>query len=389
MNVSNRFRHVYQSISRFVCGLEISSGIVCVGLVSCVLTAVAGYFNISADHLSLESSVFHRGHVHRLLTYSFYHTDVEQLLLSVTVLAVFCSGLEKGVGTVRFLHLLLLFASSVGLLHVLLELLLFSASSRSSVSGLIPVSLAMLGTVTISSRMRKAYLMGVNVPTAALPWLLMLIVTLLVPNTVLLCNVLAVVTGQMYGMGWFRLVEISESRACLLEKKSPFKWMKKMPGVQFVPASAEERRKILHTTCSPPPGSYPVQAYAPAPTFTTGTSPITLDGWPHSAFIQQGYAVPSLNSGNGFVPRFESSHGHQGHGHSHECGHGHSHGHGHGHQHTAGSSGMPVGPYAHPHFGPPVNMAARPFGASPHVTVHATAQASYSGHPKPPSNPVT
>lgn len=55
----------------------------------------------------------------------------------------------------------------------------------------------MLGMVTISSRMRKAYLLGFTVPTAALPWLLMLIVYLFIPNTVFLCNVLAVITGQM------------------------------------------------------------------------------------------------------------------------------------------------------------------------------------------------
>lgn len=135
--------------------------------------------------------------VHKLLTYCFYHTDVGHFSLSVAVLVLFCSGLEKGVGTVRFLQLLIFLVTSIGLLHVLLELLLFSPSTRSSVSGLIPVSLAMLGMVTISSRMRKAFLLGFTVPTAALPWLLMIIVYLFVPNTVFLCNVLAVITGQM------------------------------------------------------------------------------------------------------------------------------------------------------------------------------------------------
>lgn len=110
---------------------------------------------------------------------------------------LFCSGLEKGVGTVRFLYLLLFLVTSTGLTHVLLELLLFSPSSRTSVSGLIPVSLAMLGMVTISSRMRKAFLLGFTLPTAALPWFLMLIVYLFIPNTVFLCNFLAIIIGQM------------------------------------------------------------------------------------------------------------------------------------------------------------------------------------------------
>lgn len=142
-------------------------------------------------------SLFNPTPVHKLLTYCFYHKDVEHLFLSVAVLVSFCSGLEKGVGTVRFLHLLLFLVTSIGVIHVLLELLLFSPSTRSSVSGLIPASLAMLGMVTISSRMRKAFLLGFTVPTAALPWLLMFIVYLFIPNTVFLCNVLAVITGQM------------------------------------------------------------------------------------------------------------------------------------------------------------------------------------------------
>lgn len=142
-------------------------------------------------------SLFNLTLVHKLLTYCFYHEDVGHLFLSVAVLVVFCSGLEKGVGTVRFLHLLLSLVTSIGLIHVLLELFLFSPSTRSSVSGLIPVSLAMLGMVTINSRMRKAYLLGFTVPTAAIPWLLMLIVCLFIPHTVFLCNVLAVITGQL------------------------------------------------------------------------------------------------------------------------------------------------------------------------------------------------
>lgn len=152
--------------------------------------------------ISLALSLFKPHPVHKLLTYCFYHKDLGHLFLSVTVLVLFCSGLEKGVGTVRFLHLLIFFVTSIGLIHVLLELLLFSPSTRSSVSGLIPVSLAMVGMATISSRMRKAFLLGFTLPTAALPWLLMLIVYLAIPNTVFLCSVLAIITGQMCILFW-------------------------------------------------------------------------------------------------------------------------------------------------------------------------------------------
>ncbi|XP_072514860.1 rhomboid domain-containing protein 2 [Salminus brasiliensis] len=365
-----------QGVSQAVSALEFTSGIVFVVAVSSVLNIVTNYLDISSHLLSLESSLLLNIHVHKLLTYSFYHKDVGHLILSVGVLVFFCSGLEKGVGTVRFLHQLLLLSTSVGLPHILLELLLFPPTNRSSVSGLIPVSLAVLGMVTINSRMRKAPLLGVNVPTASFPWLLLLLITLFIPNTVLLCNVVAVVIGEMYGMGWFSVLEMSESRACVLEKKMPFRLLKKIAGVQFVPASAEERKKTLHVVCNPPPGSYPVQAYAPAPLSApqaAGSQPNSLDGWPYATYAQQNYTVPSPYSGYGVANSFGSSHGHS-HGHGHSCGHSH----GHSHQHLDSNAWTPKSSHAHSHFNPPVNMDGRYFGNLPQVAVQAQAPLSES-----------
>ncbi|XP_046717055.1 rhomboid domain-containing protein 2 isoform X2 [Silurus meridionalis] len=325
VKMCDRFRNILWKFSSFVPAFEFTSGVGFVVTLSCVLSIVANHFNISAHALSLESSVVLNGHVHKLLTYCFYHKDVGHLFLSATLLVAFCSGLERGVGTVRFLHLLLFLVTSVGLIHVLLEVLLFSPYTRSTVSGLIPVSLSMLGTVTMSSRVRKAFLLGFTVPSAVLPWLLLLIVHLFIPNTVLLCNALAAITGQMYGMKWFSMLQMSESKACMFEKMMPFRLLKKVTCVHFVPASAGERKKILHTICSPSPGSYPVQAYAPASMLASqaaGNALNSVDGWSHSTIIQQNFTVPSLNPGYNTGPR--SSHGHtQG----HVCGnsHGHSH----------------------------------------------------------------
>lgn len=365
-----RFRDGLWKIYSFVSAFEFTSGVVFVVTLSCVLSIVTNHFNISGHTLSLESSVVLNGHVHKLLTYCFYHKDVEHLFLSVAVLVSFCSGLEKGVGTVRFLHLLLFLVTSIGVIHVLLELLLFSPSTRSSVSGLIPASLAMLGMVTISSRMRKAFLLGFTVPTAALPWLLMFIVYLFIPNTVFLCNVLAVITGQMYGMKWFSVFQMSESKACVFEKMVPFRLLKKITWVHFVPASAGERKKILHTICSPSPGSYPVQSYAPASMFASqakGNALSSVDGWSHSTIIQQNYTKPSLNPGYSIGPRFGSSHGHT---HGHDCGHGHSH------QYQASDFWMPKFPYAHSHFSPHMNMVVQSFGNPSHTTVQGDSVAS-------------
>ncbi|XP_066507441.1 rhomboid domain-containing protein 2 [Hoplias malabaricus] len=351
--------------SRMVGEFGVSSGVMFTVAVSTILCVVSGYLHISEQILSLESSSILNGQVHRLLIYSFYHKDVGHLFLSVVVLVIFCSGLEKGVGTVRFLHQLFLLSTFVGLLHVFLELMLFSPPNRSLVSGLIPVSLAILGTVTIRSPMRKALLLGVNVPTASLPWLLLLLFTFFIPNTVFLCNAVAVIIGEIYGMGWVSVLEMSESRACVLEKKIPFRLLKKMAGVQFVPASAEERKKTLHAICNPPPGSYPVQAYAPVPNLTlqaTESLHNHLDGWPYAVYMQQ----------HGFGASHGHSHWH-GYGYSHgqDCGHAH----GHSHQHLESSVWTPNTPHAHSQFNHFVNITGPTFNNQTQATHPAMAQA--------------
>ncbi|XP_061105004.1 rhomboid domain-containing protein 2 isoform X2 [Conger conger] len=273
------------------------------------------------EYRSLGTSVVVNGHVHKLLTYSFFHKDAVQLLLGACVLVPFGSSLERNLGTVRFAYLLLLLSAWTGLMHTLLELLLFPAAERSYVQGFIPVSLSLLGMTTVHSHMRKAVLLGVSVPTAVLPWILLLF-TVIIPDTVFLCNAIGILVGEIYGMGWFSLLDMSEARASVLDKKTPCRLLRTMVGSLYVPASSEERRKTLPQTFAPPPGSYPVQAYAPASSVPSAQAkagpPLEYEGWQHSTYTQGGFTPPLFN---------------QGHGHAHGCGHGHSHGHGHGHGH--------------------------------------------------------
>lgn len=358
-------------------GSELRCGTVCVIALSCVWSVAAHRWGIPGPGLSLESSALTGGHVYRLFTYVLYHENVMDFSLSAVLMVFPCSGLERGIGTVRFLHRSLLLSSITGLSHVLLESLLFSPSNRSTVNGFVPLALSVLGLITISSAMQKAYIMGVSVPTASLPWIILIIITLFFPNTAFICNVLAIVTGMLYGKGWFSLLEMSESRASVLEKKFPLRLLKQIPGVQFIPASAEERQRPLDFTDAPP-GSYPVQAYAPvniANGQATGSLRNTFDGWPVSLYPQQQFTLPSPYTGVGTGQ-------HHGHGHHH----GHSHGHHHGH---SGSPWVPVSPYAQHQFRPPFHMTEQRFSELPQpgVPPPPPVSQSESGEPGFPTIP--
>ncbi|KAG7264656.1 hypothetical protein CRUP_032063 [Coryphaenoides rupestris] len=174
------------------------------------------------------------GEAHRVFTYPFYHSTSVQLLLNIGVLVTLCGSFEKSVGTVRFLFLFVVLSTCTGLCYALCDLFLHDATQNPA-EGLVPTALALVAVTTMHTRMAKGFFFGVSIPTAS-----------------------------------------------VLEKVTPFRFLRNIPGVRHVPASPEERRKTILPEINPTPGSYPVQAYAPlssvnAQGTTTGQ---TYEGWP-------------------------------------------------------------------------------------------------------------
>lgn len=301
-----------------------TSGIVTVALFSCFLFCMKTFLNLTQGILSIGSSVFQSGHVHSLLLYPFYHQTVAQLLLNITALLLLCGSKEKSVGTVRFLYLFLLLSSTTGVFYSFLDFLQ-DEDMQTHAEGLLPVTLACVALTTVHTKMTKGFLCGVSFPSVALPWVLLMICTALIPGSVLLCNVIAILIGWVYGKGWFSLIDISEARAVVLEKMVLFRLLKRISEGTFIPASTEERRKTLLPQINPTPGSYPVQAYAPLSSFNSNTTRTTYEGWPHLTGSFPSSAPPPNLHGHAHI--FGHNHGHSsGQSFQHSCDHGHSHG---------------------------------------------------------------
>lgn len=307
-----------------------TSGVLIVNLLSCTLFGIQTWSNLTEGFFSVGSSVFQHGHIHKLFIYPLYHQTLLQMVLNATSLLLFSGSLEKGVGTVRFLFVFFLLSTTTGVLYSFLDLL---QGGSSHTEGLLPVALACVALTTMHTKMTKGFLCGVSFPTMALPWVLLIITSALIPNSVLPCNIIAVLVGWMFGKGWFSLLNMSENRAASLEKILPFRMLKNISGDLFVPASAEERRRTLLPRINPTPGSYPVQAYAPLSSIQAGNN-LMYEGWHNQASAVPG-AAPLLHS-HGNMSTENSS---LNHGHSHSCNHshhGHSHSHDHGHSHSHG-----------------------------------------------------
>ncbi|CAG5938583.1 unnamed protein product [Menidia menidia] len=308
----------------------LSSGVLLVTLLSCVLFGVQTYLNLTQGILSIGKSVFQSGHIHRVFVYPFYHRTFAQLLLNITAVLFLCGSVEKGLGTMRFIFLFPLLSSTTGLFYSFLDFLQ-EVDMQTPTEGLLPVTLACVALTTLHTKTARAFLCGVSFPTFALPWVLLLICTALIPRSVMLCNVIGILVGWMFGRGWLSLVELSEARAGVLEKRIPFRLLKSACGDLFIPASAEERRKTLLPQVNPTPGSYPVQAYAPAS--SVKASAATYEGWPNPSSPLPSSVPPHSHSPHGHLSAHASGHAHgsfTGQSFGHSCHHGHSH---HGLQH--------------------------------------------------------
>lgn len=335
MTKTEYFKMIFQVFRDVVPVL--TSGILTVVLLSCVLFGIQTYFDFTQGLFSVGAPVFQNGHLHRLLTYPFYHKTFAHLLLNITALTFLSGSLEKGFGTVRFLFLFFLLSTTTGFFYSFLDLVQ-EDSSQSPTEGLLPVALACVALTTMHTKMTKGFLCGVSFPTMALPWVFLIITTVLIPHSVLPCNIVGILVGWMYGKGWFSLLDLSEAKAGVLEKMMPFRLLRSISGVMFVPASTEERRKTLLPQINPTPGSYPVQAYAPLSSINTAdTTAKFYEGWPNSTSALSSPTPPLNPYGHGSARSFGLSHGHsseQSFGHS--CNHNHSHSHGHGHSHSHG-----------------------------------------------------
>uniref|UniRef100_A0A3P9M0T2 Peptidase S54 rhomboid domain-containing protein n=1 Tax=Oryzias latipes TaxID=8090 RepID=A0A3P9M0T2_ORYLA len=314
MKPNEYLKMVFGVFKDCVPAISITSGGVVVVLLSCVLFAIQTSFSLSDGIFSLGADALQNGHVHVLVVFPFYHRTAAQLLLNAAALLFLCCGAEKGVGTIRFLLLFLLLSATTGLLYSFLDLLQ-DVKMRSPADGLIPVTLSCVAVAAARSKMPRSFLCGLSFPTMALPFALLVVCTALIPRSVLPCNVIAVLVGLAFGSGWFSLLDMSETRATVLEKAIPFRFLKTIGGVTFVPASVEERRKTLLPQINPSPGSYPVQSYAPLSSIHSAHATATMyEGWQN--FPPVGGSVPvAAPSGH--------NHGHS-HGHfGQSCSHSH------------------------------------------------------------------
>uniref|UniRef100_A0A8C6XX88 Peptidase S54 rhomboid domain-containing protein n=1 Tax=Naja naja TaxID=35670 RepID=A0A8C6XX88_NAJNA len=198
--------------------------------------------------------------VYRLVTYIFVYEDVISLVCSAVIIWYFAGSFEKMVGTVKHSFLTLAFAVSLALLYLVLRTMASSLLKMMDAEGFTPVAFAMLAASIARSQMKRTMLFGVNFHMAFVPWLL-LCIAWIIPSCSFLANLCGLLIGNIYGYGYCFALDFSESTASCLDQKFPFRLLKRIPGVKYVPGSLAERRAFQNKKLNPVPGSYPTQNY--------------------------------------------------------------------------------------------------------------------------------
>lgn len=130
------------------------------------------------------------------MTYIFVYENPVSLLCGAIIIWRFAGNFERTVGTVRHCFFTFIFTVFSAIIYLSFE----SVSSLSKLGevedarGFTPVAFAMLGVTSVRSRMRRALVFGVVVPSVLVPWLL-LCASWLIPQTSFLSNVSGLLIG--------------------------------------------------------------------------------------------------------------------------------------------------------------------------------------------------
>ncbi|XP_028564032.2 rhomboid domain-containing protein 2 [Podarcis muralis] len=209
---------------------------------------------------SLRPEAVLEGQVYRLVTYICVYEDVISLVCGAIIIWYFAGSFEKTVGTVRHCFLTVAFAVSLALLYLMLWAALSRLWEVADAKGFVPVAFAMLAASVARSRMRRTLLFGVNIHVVLVPWVLICVAWLILSSS-LLGNICGLLIGDIYGYGYCFGADLPESTVSRLDKKFPFRLLKRIPGMKYVPGSIAERRASQSRKLNPAPGSYPTQSY--------------------------------------------------------------------------------------------------------------------------------
>ncbi|GLJ31689.1 hypothetical protein SUGI_0636810 [Cryptomeria japonica] len=220
-SLSTRIGQWWGGVPFITSGLVIVCGII---YLICLLIGYDSYYEICL----WPAEVISKFQVYRIYTCVLFHGSVLHVMFNMLALVPIGSGLERIMGSVRYLHVTLLVATCNAILHLLVAYLaahnplyrypLFMDECTIGFSGII---FAMIVIETNLNGNQSHSVFGLfNVPGKWYAWILLILFQLLMPNVSFLGHLCGILTGFAYTYGLLNYLILGSSSYAAIESSA-------------------------------------------------------------------------------------------------------------------------------------------------------------------------
>ncbi|XP_022842794.1 rhomboid-like protein 15 isoform X1 [Olea europaea var. sylvestris] len=183
-----------------------------------------------AEVCFLPSDVISRFQVYRIYTAILFHGSLLHVMFNMLALVPLGSELERVMGSIRLLYIIILLATSNAILHLFVALLVaynpfhpYENLMNECAIGFSGVLFSMIVIETGLSGVQSRSVFGLfHVATKWYPWILLVVFQLLMPNVSLLGHLCGILSGFAYTWGLFKFLIPGTSFYSSIES---FSWM--------------------------------------------------------------------------------------------------------------------------------------------------------------------
>ena len=226
----------------------VTAGVVGVCSAIYVISLVFGFDDFSPVCLSPDLLVGHGGlssgflqvlqNLYRPYSSVVFHTTIIHLVFNMLALVQIGTGLEYLLGSLRYLHVLILMATSNALLQVVISLIVaynpihpYLTLMYECAIGFSGVIFAMIVIETSLNSVQTRSIFGFfNIPAKWYPWALLVLFQLLIPRASLLGHLSGILSGFLYTYGAFHYLMLSPSKYGAIEGLSFLAPLVRRPG---------------------------------------------------------------------------------------------------------------------------------------------------------------
>ncbi|CAA6662818.1 unnamed protein product [Spirodela intermedia] len=215
----------------------VSSGVLVLCSAIYLVCLLVGYDSFH-EVCFLPSEVISHFQVYRIYTAVLFHGSLLHVLFNMLALVPLGTELERIMGSVRLVYLMLLLATSNGLLHLIIALTVannpfhpFPSLMNECAIGFSGVLFSMIVIETSLSGIQSRSVFGLfNVPTKWYPWILLILFQFLASNVSLLGHLCGILSGFAYTYGIFQYVTPGPAFYSAVESSSILSSCLRRPG---------------------------------------------------------------------------------------------------------------------------------------------------------------